>query len=261
MSTNDLTRWALAVALPKSPQIGADRVGRVLVALVQYADAERVAWPSADTLAADVSGITRRDVRNALDVLVEAHLIRPTQEAKRGRTMRWLIAPDKAGMPANSHPVENVAGMPATASAELAGKLAGNKAGMPAMNRTEETDLEEKSVRHAQLVDARESGDVSPAARAALGSDILANVLGSAGWATLRDEIAEKSPEAVRDRDAYALRALSAEDKADWIARAWQVAGATPPPRVHAHRWAIDGTCTRPGSDGQPCFERREVTA
>jgi hypothetical protein len=260
MRTSDLTRWALAVTLPKSPQIGADRVGRVLVALVQYADAERVAWPSADTLASDVSGVTRRDVRNALDVLVNAGLIEHTQAAKRGRTMRWLIAPNVAGMPANSQPVENVAGMPATASAELAGELAGNKAGMPAMKRTEQT-TDKDSQSSVQLVSAGASSEVPPAARDALGSARLASLLGNDGWLSLRDEISGRSSRPVRDRDAYAVRALVADDRGDWVTRAWEIAGARRPAREHARAWAGDGTCYRPGTDDQPCLARREAVS
>lgn len=131
---DDLTRWALGVPLPSTRQVGADRVGRVLVALVQYADAAGNAWPSADTLAADVSGVTRRDVRNALDALAAAGLIAATEPRSRGRVTRWQVV----GLP----PVENMAGIPATPIVEqlagnMAGELAGDVAGTPAMKGSE----------------------------------------------------------------------------------------------------------------------------
>lgn len=133
---DDLTRWALRVPLPSSRQVGSDRVGRVLVALVQYADGQGMAWPSADTLAADVSGLSRRDVRNALEALADAGLIVATEPRGRGRVTPWRIV----------RPVDNEAGTPATirdanlagnVAGNVAGELAGNMAGLPAMKGSE----------------------------------------------------------------------------------------------------------------------------
>jgi hypothetical protein len=167
----DLTAWALRVPLPRSAQIGTDRVGRVLVALVQYADATGMAWPSADLLAADVSGITRRDARNALDLLAEAGLIRAAEERKRGRALRWRILADTAitdhlaGIPATSdrESEPEMAGVPASSpvpelAGELAGNMAGSLAGIPAMKGSEGKNppAPEAADRHAVAQHERE---------------------------------------------------------------------------------------------------------
>ncbi|WP_341359070.1 helix-turn-helix domain-containing protein [Georgenia sp. M64] len=136
--SDTLLAWALAADLPSTRQIGPHAVGRVLAALTLYADAQGIAWPSAQTLAGDVSGLSRRDVRNALDALAAAGLI-AVAEAAPGRVTRWrLCAPHLAGYPATP---TDVAGYPATPTSEdlagspathLAGDLAGDLAGYPA---------------------------------------------------------------------------------------------------------------------------------
>ena len=141
LATSDLTRWALRVDLPRTPQVGPDRVGRVLVGLVQYADTDAEAWPSAERLSGDLSGLSRRDVRNALEALAASGLIAAVTTPQRGRSVRWRLNHDLAGSPAKSSrlPDLNLAGSPATpATANLAGELAGELAGSPATNRREE---------------------------------------------------------------------------------------------------------------------------
>ena len=104
MDTQEITRWALGVPLPAAPSraIGAGHVGRVLVALAQYANADGVAFPAAQTLADDVSGMTRRDVRNALDVLADAGIIEHAEQPRPGRVVRWRL--NLAGYPATPRP-------------------------------------------------------------------------------------------------------------------------------------------------------------
>lgn len=139
-----LTAWALQVSpLPSSRQVGADRVGRVLVALVTYANAEGVAWPSHATLSRTLGGMSVHDVRNALGVLVGVGLIVPAEEVRAGRTTRWTFP---AAAPYLS---ENLAGVPtrsahgfdSASASNFAGNLAGNRAGdlagIPATSRAE----------------------------------------------------------------------------------------------------------------------------
>lgn len=137
-----LTRWALRAPLPSSRQTGADRAGRVLVALVQYANSvSGLAWPSPQTLAADLGGMSRRDVRNALDLLADAGLIVATESPRAGRPMRWAFAADidLAGIPATSAPSRPVDNSPNLAG-NLAGDLAGDLAGIPATKGREVTN-------------------------------------------------------------------------------------------------------------------------
>lgn len=142
--------WALAAPLPDgSRAIGRHAIGRVLVALALHADGAGVCWPSAETIAREVSGLSRRDVRNALDALQAAGLIECDGGHGRGRVRRWRLL---AGYPATVMPDqrrlsgEQLAGNPATSegpnlagnmAGELAGDMAGELAGYPAPNRTE----------------------------------------------------------------------------------------------------------------------------
>lgn len=168
--TEALTAWALQVSpLPSSRQVGADRVGRVLIALVTYANADGIAWPSHATLSRTLGGMSVRDVRSALSVLAEARLIVPAEEVRAGRTTRWTFPA------ARSYLAENLAGIPARSlegrRSNLAGNLAGYLAGIPATSREEKrkdithntalprrmmTDAQRQNVIHAlQAVDAR----------------------------------------------------------------------------------------------------------
>jgi hypothetical protein len=116
---DDLIRWALAADLPSSKAIGRHAVGRVLVALVAYANRDGIAWPSTYTLEGDISGISRRDIRNALDLLEESGLI--ANVGKAGRSIRWKLS---AGYPAQSDDAE-----PQEQAGEQAGEWAGQWAG------------------------------------------------------------------------------------------------------------------------------------
>jgi hypothetical protein len=89
--TPDLTRWALSVEPPSSRACGAHLVGRVLVALVQYANEDGVAWPSTRTLEDDLGGIGRRDVRNALDALVAGGVIEVVSRGSGRRSTRYRV--------------------------------------------------------------------------------------------------------------------------------------------------------------------------
>lgn len=170
LATSDLTRWALRVDLPRSPQVGPDRVGRVLVGLVQYADTDAQAWPSAERLSGDLSGLSRRDVRNALEALAASGLITPVSAPQRGRSVRWRLNHDLAGSPAKSPrlPDLNLAGSPANpatanVAGELAGQLAGELAGSPAANRREEKNPPSAGAQSAAQMVATTADD-SPAA-------------------------------------------------------------------------------------------------
>jgi hypothetical protein len=129
MELDQWIKWALAADLPSNRSIGQHAVGRVLVALATYANRDGIAWPSTYTLADDVSGLSRRDIRNALEALDDAGVI--TKAGKAGRATRWrLNAPDEeAGDPAHRRAGEQ--------AGQWAGEWAGKQAGYPAPNRTE----------------------------------------------------------------------------------------------------------------------------
>lgn len=145
--SDELTRWALAAPLDleKSRRVGAERVRLVLLALVQYANEDLVAWPSAETLAEDVYGMTRRDVRPALELLEKAGYITPARPKRPGVTTRWRIvlvrdedlAGNLAGTPARSEPAPEAPQDPPNLAGPVAGDLAGNLAGTPATNQNQ----------------------------------------------------------------------------------------------------------------------------
>ncbi|WP_395659146.1 helix-turn-helix domain-containing protein [Nocardioides sp.] len=98
--THDLVRWANAAEVRGTRQVGRHAVARVLVQLAVHADSSGIAWPSQETLASEISGVTRRDVRNALAVLESEGLI--LRVDRRGRAQAYLLAvTDRAGYPAN----------------------------------------------------------------------------------------------------------------------------------------------------------------
>lgn len=68
---DDLVWWAVgaSVPIPSRYRIGPDRCARVLAVLALHANVDGHAWPSADTIAATIPGLHRRDVRDALAVL------------------------------------------------------------------------------------------------------------------------------------------------------------------------------------------------
>ncbi|MCR2784073.1 MULTISPECIES: helix-turn-helix domain-containing protein [unclassified Microbacterium] len=133
---DELTRWALSATVSGNRQVGAWASKCVLIALCQYANQDLEAWPSADSIAADV-GMTRRDARNALDALEHNRLI---ERASRqvGRSTRWVILADLAGYPATK-PAGDVAGnLAGDVAGNLAGDVAGFVAGYPATKGKEE---------------------------------------------------------------------------------------------------------------------------
>ena len=141
MDTQEITRWALRVPLPAAPSraIGAGHVGRILVALVQYANADGIAFPAAQTLADDVSGMTRRGVRNALDALVDAGIIEYAEPPRQGRVARWRL--NLAGYPATPKPggvSRQARGKPDAGRRQLGGELGG------VSRREEEEEVEEE---------------------------------------------------------------------------------------------------------------------
>lgn len=139
---SDLVRWALSESVPNSRQIGTHAVGRVLVALTVYADARLELFPSTQTLADDVSGLNRRDVRNALALLSAEGLIEDTGR-KRGRSTVWRLSGFLAwaGNPADPS-LSTREGYPADVPAGAsAGKLAGALVGYPAAKGTEEKKI------------------------------------------------------------------------------------------------------------------------
>lgn len=88
-SNFDAILWSLSVPLPSNRQIGADRAGRVLTALATFSNGYGKAWPSEDDLADCISGLIRRDIRNALELLAAAGLI--TEIGRRGRARVWML--------------------------------------------------------------------------------------------------------------------------------------------------------------------------
>jgi hypothetical protein len=120
---HDLVRWANASDLPSTRHIGRHAVGRVLLGLAVHADRNGDAWPSAQTLADQISGLSRWDVRNALDALESHGLIK--RNGLRGRSIVWRLAIDMAGFPATS------------GAGDVAGEVAGTSAGYPAPKRRE----------------------------------------------------------------------------------------------------------------------------
>lgn len=140
MRSEDLVWWALTLRIPDTDaRIGSDRLSRTLAVLAAYANADGVAWPSAERLAQDL-GIDRRTVRGALAALESAGLISRVP-VQRTRSTAWTFAPvtagDMAGIPANPALIHR-AGIPASQVAgEVAGEVAGNMAGIPATKRRE----------------------------------------------------------------------------------------------------------------------------
>jgi hypothetical protein len=121
----DLIRWALGAQLPSTRAIGQHATGRVLVALATYANPEGIAWPSTYTLESDLSGLNRRDIRNALEALEQAGLI--ANVGRVGRSIRWRLS---AGYPADVPQLE----WAGESAGEWAGEWAGESAGYPAPN-------------------------------------------------------------------------------------------------------------------------------
>ncbi|WP_369045155.1 helix-turn-helix domain-containing protein [Sinomonas sp. P10A9] len=138
MELDQWIRWALAADLPSSRAIGQHAVGRVLVALAVYANRDGIAWPSTYTLADDVSGLSRRDVRNALEALEASGVI--SKAGKAGRATRWHLnsTDEQAGNPADRQAGEWAGEQAGNQAGEQAGEWAGGSAGYPAPNRTEE---------------------------------------------------------------------------------------------------------------------------
>ena len=127
---HDLVRWANAADIQGTRQIGAHAIVRVLVGLACHADRDGGTFVSAQRLADEITNLSRRDVRNALDVLEAGGHIERT--GHRGRTTTYRLAfVESAGHPANAQPprTDDPAGYPANASA---GPSAGESAGHPA---------------------------------------------------------------------------------------------------------------------------------
>lgn len=90
MEVHDLVRWANAADAPSDRSIGRNAVARVLVQLAAHATADGDAWPSQRTLADEISGLARRDVQNALELLEQAELIK--RNGNVGRATRYRLA-------------------------------------------------------------------------------------------------------------------------------------------------------------------------
>lgn len=103
--------------ISSTKQVGSDRARLVLLRLVEYAAGDGLAYPSAQTLADGIAGLTRRDVRNAFDALEGQGLIERVPSQRKSVTWRVVVAGDLAG--------------------DLAGHVAGDLAGMPATNGSE----------------------------------------------------------------------------------------------------------------------------
>lgn len=132
--------WAFAAPVVGTKQVGQHAVARVLAALAWHADPEGYAYPSAQGVADMLSGLARRDVRNALDALSRTGLIEhagkvPSTSGK-GAAQRWRLAPGRAGEAAEltvegSDRGANVAGMPADSGApQPGGQLGGQLGGL-----------------------------------------------------------------------------------------------------------------------------------
>ncbi|MEV8272687.1 helix-turn-helix domain-containing protein [Microbacterium sp. NPDC077184] len=88
MARRITTRWLARGGLR---QLGLTmHEGWVLVALVDRADSDGIAWPSQYTIAADL-GIARSTVQLALARLVEVHAISEHEPGRQGRSARYRI--------------------------------------------------------------------------------------------------------------------------------------------------------------------------
>lgn len=131
-----LIRWACQQYPAGNRSIGSHAVARVLVTLASFAGPDGSAWPSADTIAENTGGMSRRQVREALEILEAEGYIRAA--GRRSRAKRWTFVvvdnlPEVAGYPATSTLFE-VAGEMA---GEMAGQVAGEMAGYPATSGVE----------------------------------------------------------------------------------------------------------------------------
>lgn len=158
--THQFVRWALKAKITDVPaSIGVAKVQLVLTCLAAYADRDGLAFPAQQTIADEIYGLARRDVRNALAVLEKAGLIVPSNSKRRGRVTEYQLqyvdesASDMAGYPAHSatdeithkagYPANPQGGIPRPLGSDqlagnMAGQLAGHLAGYPAPNGIEE---------------------------------------------------------------------------------------------------------------------------
>ena len=140
-------RWALSVPIPTSRHIGHQSTRCVLVAVASHVNSRGQAYPSAQTLADEIEGLTRRDVRNGLDVLERVRLLVPVVEKRQGRPTVWYL--NLAGFPA-----KDLAGLPAKPKrVNMAGDLAGDLAGNPAPKQSEAKTSPQPPARLKELLD------------------------------------------------------------------------------------------------------------
>lgn len=129
VADDELVWWALTVPIPDTGhRVGEDRLSRILVALAMHANADRIAWPSADSIGKSL-GIDRRTVRGAFDALKSAGLIERVDS--KTRSTAWRLLTPVARIPATSNQGV-VAGIPATQpvdNSELGGGGSGGGSG------------------------------------------------------------------------------------------------------------------------------------
>ena len=136
----EVVEWALSRSIPSSKHVGSDRSRCVLVALATHVSGDGLSWPSAQTLANEIDGLSRRDVRNAEDVLVAAGLISAI-DRRRGRSIRWRL---------------NIAGLPASPHAGEPGGTPGGKPGGSARHEAKRSKNHPASAVHRKLLDLLE---------------------------------------------------------------------------------------------------------
>ncbi|WP_260981287.1 helix-turn-helix domain-containing protein [Curtobacterium pusillum] len=148
--------------------MGSDRARCVLIALAQYADPEGYAFPSAETIAHDVAGVQRRNVRDALELLASAGVIERVAAPRRSVT--WRLRTDLAGVPAPAESSRVAGDLAGDVAGDLAGDVAGDLAGMPATNRTEPKRTKPGEVPPRIAEGVGQPHEHEPNARAALAS-------------------------------------------------------------------------------------------
>lgn len=248
MRDDDLTQWALTVPLPSTRSIGVHATRLLLVALVQHANRDGIAWPSPQTLASEVAGMTRRHAREALAVMEANGVIRPAEPKRPGRATRWQVIANLAGIPATFAPT-NLAG---DLAGDLAGHLAGHLAGIPATNRREENlpPTPQAADPHRRTKSRNVAGEGTPSIPVR-----VADALRAAGipdeahahaWQLAHDDPATKNPAARLAVPAYAQHIGELMTSQDQAARE---AARKAKPRCVDHELEHIGSCTGCAAD------------
>lgn len=244
MRDDDLTQWALTVPVPSTRSIGAHATRLLLIALVQHANREGIAWPSPQTLASEVAGMTRRHAREALAVMESTGVIQPAEPKRPGRATRWRIVANLAGIPATF--------APANQAGNQAGNVAGNLAGIPATNRREENlPPTPRTTEPRRRPPARNAeGDHLPSIPSGVAEALRAAGIPDEGharaWQLAHDDPDTKNPAGRLAAPAYAQHIgdlMTSQDKAA------REAARRAQPRCADHELEHIGSCTGCAAD------------